>query len=232
MLSAPCQCAVMSIVVALSAGPVAASDRVRVDAIEIDRTEVTIERFKAFTRASGYRTAAEREGGGFEYTAGWTRRAGWTWERPFGRAATPGEPAVHVSWSEAKAFCESVGGRLPSFAEWSTAAYTERRAEPTDGFVTGRTYVYPVGDRPDGMNTSRVGHVPVATTKRGVNGLYEMGANAWEWLADRNGDEALTIGGSWWYGPDKATIEGRQWKPAAFYAVYIGFRCVYDRRGS
>ena len=56
----------------------------------------------------------------------------------------------------------------------------------------------------------------------------DMGANVWEWLADRRGGEALTAGGSWWYGPEAARKEGMQWKPSAFYAVYVGFRCAYD----
>jgi formylglycine-generating enzyme required for sulfatase activity len=77
------------------------------------------------------------------------------------------------------------------------------------------------------MNTNNTQHVPVGTTKQGVNGLYDMGANVWEWLADRQGDTALTAGGSWWYGTSKTRAEGIQWKPATFYAVYIGFRCVY-----
>jgi formylglycine-generating enzyme required for sulfatase activity len=55
-----------------------------------------------------------------------------------------------------------------------------------------------------------------------------MGGNVWEWLADRDGANALTAGGSWWYGPDKMREEAMQWKPADSYAVYIGFRCVYD----
>ena len=57
-----------------------------------------------------------------------------------------------------------------------------------------------------------------------------MGGNAWEWLADRRGEEALTAGGSWWYGPAQTRAEGAQWKPASFHAVYIGFRCAYDLR--
>jgi sulfatase modifying factor 1 len=203
-------------------------DRVTLTTFAIDRTEVTIADFRAFLEATGRQTSAEKEGGGYEYAAGWTRRTGWTWAQPFGKRADDREPAVHVTWEEASAFCAHHSGRLPTFEEWSKAAYEEARAEPTDGFETGRTYPYPVGERPEGMNTSNERHVPVGTTRRGVNGLYDMGANVWEWMANRRGDQAFTAGGSWWYGPGKTRREGAQWKPADFYAVYIGFRCAYD----
>lgn len=205
--------------------------RARIGAFEIDAMEVTIGKFRAFARATALRTSAEREGGGFEYTAGWTRRAGWSFERPQGQPGADTEPAVHVTWAEADAYCRHVGGRLPTITEWRTAAYTEQRDQPTDGFVKGRVYQYPVGDDPAGMNTNRRAHVAVASTQRGVNGLYDMGANVWEWIADRRGEDALTAGGSWWYGPEQTRATGAQWKAAGFYAVYIGFRCAYDVRG-
>ena len=203
-------------------------DQVALNTFAIDRTEVTIADFRAFLEATGRKTAAEKAGGGYEYAAGWTRRTGWTWAQPFGEPADDREPAVHVSWAEASAFCAHHGGRLPTFDEWSKAAYQESRANPADGFETGRTYPYPVGDRPDGMITSSERHRPVATSRRGVNGLYDMGGNVWEWIADRRGEQAFTAGGSWWYGPGKTRREGAQWKSADFYAVYIGFRCAYD----
>lgn len=205
-----------------------AGERVRIGAIAIDSTEVTIARFRAFARATGLVTAAEREGGGFEYSAGWTRRRGWNYERPQGEPGADNEPAVHVSWHEAMRYCAHVGGRLPRIAEWRLAAYTESRDLPKDGFIKGRTYPYPVGDQPEGMNTNRQAHVPVATTRAGVNGLYDMGGNVWEWIADRSGEDALTAGGSWWYGPMQSRAESAQWKAANFYAVYVGFRCAYD----
>lgn len=220
---------VASIAVAHAAGlDMAGSERARIGGFAIDRTEVTIGAFAAFAERTGLETMAEREGGGFEWGAGWERRPGWTFRTPFGRAADDSEPAVHVSWEEARGFCAEAGGRLPTREEWSLAAYSEQREAPTDGFVTGRSYVYPVGDAPEGMNNNRTAHVAVGTTRRGVNGLYDMGANAWEWLSDRRGEDALTAGGSWWYGPGAARAEGMQWKPASFYAVYVGFRCVYD----
>ncbi|AMJ59940.1 formylglycine-generating enzyme family protein [Bosea sp. PAMC 26642] len=204
------------------------SDRISIGNFAIDRFEVSIGQFRAFAAGRALQTAAEREGGGYEFAAGWTRRKGWTYAAPSGQPGSDHEPAVHISWTEARAYCEHAGGRLPTFAEWRLAAYTETRTSPTDDFITGRTYAYPVGDSPAGMNNSRQRHVAIGTTKRGVNGLHEMGANVWEWLADRRGDEALTAGGSWWYGAENTRAEGAQWKSASFFALYVGFRCAYD----
>ncbi len=218
---------------ALALGPgFAASDaeRVQVGEFALDRTEVTIGAFTAFAGLTGLRTSAETEGGGFEYAGGWRRRAGWTVQRPYGEAARPDEPAAHVSWGEARAYCAAAGGRLPTAAEWRLAAYTERRDGPPPGLEKGRTYAYPVGARPDGMWTQEAGatrHSTVGSRPPGVNGLHDMGGNVWEWLADRRGDEALTAGGSWWYGASQARADGMQWKDADFYAVYVGFRCAY-----
>ncbi|MCA1437155.1 formylglycine-generating enzyme family protein [Bradyrhizobium sp. BRP20] len=222
------RCGLMAVTGVAFADP---AQRENLGKFAIDRTEVTIGQFRNFAADKALKTAAEQEGGGHEFAGGWIRRRGWTWATPFGEPGGEDEPAVHVSWNEARDYCLAVGGRLPTLEEWERAAYTEARANPTDDFVNGRTYPYPVGDRPDGMNTSDRDrwprHAAVGTTKRGVNGLYDMGGNVWEWLADRRGDEALTAGGSWWYGADKTKASAVQWKSADFHAVYIGFRCVY-----
>lgn len=219
-----------SLLLLTSASPAAAQigERVRIDGFAIDRTEVTVGQFRAFAAGRGKPTSAEKDGGGFEYVGGWTRRPGWTWATPYGRPAGDAEPVSHVTWHEAAEFCAQAGGRLPTRAEWTRAAYTEMRPTPSDGFERGRTYPFPVGDTPEGMNNNRTAHVPAGTTKAGVNGLYDMGGNVWEWLADRDGPQALTAGGSWWYGPEMTRADRAQGKAADFYVVYIGFRCAYD----
>lgn len=212
---------------------------------EIDRTEVTVAQFRAFVAATGLVTAAERAGGGSTYEGGWQRRSGWTWRSPFGTPAGNDEPAVHVTYGEAAAYCRWAGKRLPTDAEWGEAAYTERRPNPAPGFTSGATYRFPTGNHPLGAHclgdcgpTSAVGnavtsrgrgHAPVATSAPGVNGLYDMGANVWEWVDSGPGPQQRTRGGSWWYGAEQMLDAAVQTKPADTAVVYIGFRCARDR---
>jgi sulfatase modifying factor 1 len=229
---------------------------VRVGDFEIARTETTVGQFRRFVQATGTVTAAERRGGGQVYEFGWVDKPGWTWATPFGdgRAAADAEPAVHLTWHEAQAFCRWAGGRLPRDAEWVSAAYTEQRAQPPAPFLRGRTYRLPSGDAATGQQClgdcgpeaqrrairhgARLlrghGHALAGSTPAGVNGLHEMLGNAWEWVDDPpvsdGGDlqraERLTRGGSWWYGTAQAAADHRQTKPADTTVVYIGFRCA------
>jgi formylglycine-generating enzyme required for sulfatase activity len=217
-------------------------DLVRLDGVWMQRHEVTIGEFRVFARATGMRTKAEADGGGFQFRGGWERMSGWTWERPYGQVAGDDEPAVHVTWHEAKAYCDWAGLRLPTDAEWVAAAYTETRPEPPPPLARGKTYPYPTGDTPDGANqksfsgswslptrsglTGGAGHVAVKTTPAGVNGLSDMGGNVWEWVDHEVGGEKRTRGGSWWYGPAQMKADALYQKPADFPAVYIGFRCA------
>jgi sulfatase modifying factor 1 len=220
-----------------------AEEMQRVGAFFIDRTEVTVGAFRRFAAATGTVTAAEKRGGGLVYAAGWTQKPGWTWAAPFGTPAGDGEPAVHVTFDEASAYCAWAGKRLPTDAEWRLAAYTEHRETPPPPFRRGITYRYPTGDSPAGANclddcgptpaidySSRlergVGHAPAGATRLGVNGLHDMGANVWEWTEDGGETEKGTRGGSWWYGAATMRADNRATKPRDMAVVYIGFRCA------
>lgn len=203
--------------------------------LRVDATEVTIAQFRRYAQATGVVTAAEREGGGFEYQGGWQRLSGWHWQRPEGTPpASDDLPAVHLTHAEAAAYCRHAGGRLPTAAEWRQAAFTELRASPPSPWVRDTTYPWHTGNSPDGANTSDPDPwpraAPVTDTRAGVNGLHDMGGNVWEWAADTRGDESQTLGGSWWYPPSQMKPDVQAWKPRGFYAVYIGFRCVYDAK--
>jgi len=200
--------------------------------LQIDKTEVTIGQFKSYVQATGIKTRAEQEGGGFEFVAGWQRRSGWTWQKPDGvEPSSLHLPAVHLNHAEAQAYCQWAGGRLPTALEWQRAGFTELRQDPPKPWIRGQTYPWSTGDLPKGANTTDPDPwpraAPVHETRAGVNGLHDMGANVWEWSADARGDERRTLGGSWWYPPYQMKADVEAWKPAHFYAVYIGFRCVY-----
>ena len=165
-----------------------AADKVALPGFAIDRTEVSIAQFDRFVRATGTVTRAEKEGGGFEYGAGWERRPGWSWRKPDGVDARPDLPAVHLDFAEAQAYCRWAGGRLPTGAEWQQAGFTELRDAPPAPWVKGRTYPWTTGDSSQGANTSDADPwpraAPAGATRQGVNGLYDMGANVWEWTTD------------------------------------------------
>lgn len=95
----------------------ASIDWQRVGGFEIARTETTVAQFARFADATGTVTRAERRSGGQAYEAGWVTKPGWTWRSPFGSPAQGGEPAVHVTFDEAQAFCRWAGARLSTDAE-------------------------------------------------------------------------------------------------------------------
>ena len=219
--------------------------QVRVHGLMWDAHEVSVGQVRQFAQQTGFVSQAEKDRGGFIYEAGWTQKMGWTWQAPFGKLAQDNEPAVHLTFDEAQQVCRFQGKRLPSDPEWVKAAYVEQRDLPPAGFVKGQRYTYPSGHSaqqshclngcgnypgtaPQGALWRGVGHVPVMTTPPGVNGLFEMGGNAWEWVDSGQGSEKITRGGSWWYDANRQIESDVATKPKDTRVGYIGFRCVQD----
>jgi sulfatase modifying factor 1 len=219
------------------------------DLIKIDKTEVSIGAFAEFIQATGLKTKAEQTGG-MVYEFGWVVKPNWNWRKPYGFVGHIDEPAVHITFDEAQLYCNWRSQRLPNKKEWIRYAYTENRNNPSASFIKGKTYLYPTGDGPKGANClsecgynvgsasrkttySKVlfrgsGHTRVGITKEGVNGLFDMGANVWEWAKIDDDKEQATMGGSWWYGEEQMKAYYRAQKPKDMAAVYIGFRCITD----
>jgi sulfatase modifying factor 1 len=154
--------------------------------------EVTVGAFRAFVKATGHRTDAEKDGMGGR---GWTgsafaRKPEFTWDT-WWQEQTDQHPVVNVSWNDAAAFCawlsqkEGRSYRLPTEAEWEYAC----RAGTTTRFSCGDVarslerfgnFADPKGKPAGSILTTPVGHF-----QPNAFGLYDMHGNVWEFVADR-----------------------------------------------
>lgn len=216
---------------------------VKVGELTWDLTETTIAEVKTFADATGFISQAELNGGGLSYESGFVKKPGWTWRSPYGVDAKDQEPAVHLTQNEAQSVCRFYGKRLPSNSEWVEAAFLEQRATTPPGFTRGERYLFPGGKdavvshclngcgnyqglAPSGTLSRGTGHVLAGATKPGVNGLYDMGGNVWEWTATESNGGYITRGASWWYGPERQKESDLRSRSGDIAVVYIGFRCV------
>lgn len=150
-------------------------------------------------------------------------------------------PATFVTWWGGKEYCESIGRRLPTEAEW------ERAARGQEG------YIYPWGFEYDiNLANSSVpaaeGTEPVESYPTGASpyGMLNMAGNVSEWVTDwylsnyygqsaavnptgpLSGTEKVHRGGSWDTIPlFLRTVHRLSADPVAPTAA-IGFRCVED----
>lgn len=199
-------------------GPV---QTVHVEAFHIDRYQVSNRKFKAFIDATGYVTDAETFGGSFVFhlllteenkskaTAQITNTPWWlavddaNWCEPYGPGSGIDDimdhPVVHVSWNDARAYCEWNGCRLPREEEWEYAArggLDEKRYPWGDELEPGDKQMCNIwqGDFPM-VNTMQDGYMataPVNAFEPNGYGLYNVSGNVWEWCANWF-DESRTV---------------------------------------
>jgi iron(II)-dependent oxidoreductase len=213
----------------------------------IGRTPVTNASWLAFA-----------EGGGYERREWWSDEA-WAWKgqeditgplhwarRPDGSWCEltacgpcdldPDRPVCHVSWFEAAAFARAHGARLPTEAEWETAATWNQGSWPAGDEAH-------MGQR--AFATAPVGAVPQVAADCGALDLI---GNVWEWTQTefdgypgfaahpyreysevffRRGYRVLR-GGSWATRSRVATPTFRNWDLPQRRQIFAGVRLAID----
>jgi len=191
------------------------------DPYQIDRFEVTNDQYQAFVQTTGHRPSEFSQNAGLNVA---------------------NLPIVGINWLDADAYCQWIGGRLPTEAEWEKAARG----------TGGRTY--PWGETaPDSTLLNYNRHInqptPVGTYPTGTSpfGMHDMAGNVWEWTndwvsstsyitsPDRNpqgpiqGSQRVIRGGSW--GEDQTFVRtfNRFWSFPTASTDLIGFRCVITK---
>ena len=176
------------------------------------------------------------------------KRSSETHHNYYGNPVYDRYPVTRVSWSQANAYCQWAGGRLPTSAEWEYAA------RGTDGRL------FPWGDTPPTPQLANVEDfyhdlLPVDALPDGRSpfGLYNMTGNVWEWVQDwysatyyashtdwRNpkgplqGDVRQGVmlkvgrGGGYWIKGALGSPAIQDWENPSSHGLGIGFRCVQE----
>jgi serine/threonine-protein kinase len=146
-------------------------------------------------------------------------------------------PVVNVSWSDAVAFAQWAGKRLPTELEWEKAARgTDGRIWPW-GSVFDPMRANLAGDKDGFLYTAPVGSFP---SGRSPYGALDMAGNVWEWVADAYdpatgrsvdlGSQKVLKGGAFLPGVgadlSRTFVSGKRGQSEQPSGV--GFRCAKD----
>jgi len=154
----------------------------------LGQTEVTVEAYKRFASSTNRGMPVEPKFLDRALNPGWSQ----------GKM-----PMVNVDWNDGKAYCEWVGGRLPSEAEWEYAARGETRGAGYgnlgqigwygDNAGNGAINAKEIWDKDQKNYGKRLeqngnGFHGVGLKAPNGYGLYDMLGNVWEWAEDWYGE--------------------------------------------
>lgn len=231
--------------------------------------EVTVAQFRRFVQATKYQTDAERgvpldvhRHGSFATPPNGDRE--WSlvanWRNPFPLLPEyrlqEQHPVVHVSWNDAKRFCEHFGFQLPTEAQWEYAVRAGSRTRYFwgDNEADGKGYLNIAGSETrrkfktwNQFWSFDDGTPLLATTgsyRPNAWGLYDMVGNTLEWVedawvacypgdgadetaAEEAGNQGRVLrGGSWLDAPDYGRSAIRVSMVTSARRDFIGFRVV------
>jgi formylglycine-generating enzyme required for sulfatase activity len=141
--------------------------RVTLPAFAIGAHEVTNAEYAAFVAQPGSGASAP-----------------FHWGGPTPPPAKARHPIYNVSWFDAVKYCTSVGGRLPTEAEWERAA---RAGQADLDYPWGNDFIDPAAAGAAGRRAhsgASTGPMPVGSFAPNAFGLYDVSGNVWEWTAD------------------------------------------------
>jgi gamma-glutamyl hercynylcysteine S-oxide synthase len=223
---------------------------VSVPGFSIDRYKVTNGQFLNFLQAGGYHDSSLWTSADWEWKSAqdvshpafWKRLGdSWHLRTMFDEIPLPLSWPVYVSHAEASAYARWAGKRLPTEAEWQSAAYGSGDSFPWGSAIPASQYGYFDFERWD---PSPVDAFPAARSTLGLDGLL---ANGWEWTSSQfepypgfkafpfyegysanffDGKHFVMKGGSPRTDQSMLRRTFRNWFQPHYPYVYAGFRCA------
>ena len=103
----------------------------------------------------------------------------WGGPLRLGAQARPRQPVTHVSWFAASAYCESIGARLPTWAEWELAAAADETRPDARDDPAWRERILGWYSKPSSDALPDIGQGTAD-----VHGIHDLHGLVWEWVED------------------------------------------------